>query len=347
MSVLAGFPSRGLPSGTPVEEIGARPGAPVPEELIDRQTPAILRGFVEDWPVVKAGRDGADALRDYLLRFENGAVVPVSVGSSGLKGRLFYREDFSGPNADRGNTKIGEALRRIALHGQETDPPLIYLASATIDQVLPGFRRENDVDFAGYEPLASIWIGTRTRIAAHNDLPLNLACVAAGRRTFTLFPPDQLPNLYIGPIENTPAGRPISLVDFADPDLERFPRFAEAMKHAQVAELEPGDALFIPSMWWHHVEATEGFNVLVNYWWRTVPRFLGTPQDVLNHAMLTIRDLPQAEKDVWRGIFDHYVFGNSDETAAHIPEHARGMLAPIDEASARRIRAFLLNQLNR
>lgn len=347
MSVVASFKDKGLPEGMPVRDVEAKAGDPFPVEFIETQQPVILRGFVSHWPVVTAGAEGADALRDYLLQFDKGAVVPVSVGPSSLHGRLFYKDDFSGPNADRGNTQIGEALRRIAQHGREADPPLIYLASATVDNVLPGFRASNDVDFGEAEPLASIWIGTRTRIAAHNDLPLNLACVAAGRRTFTLFPPDQLKNLYIGPIENTPAGRPISLVDFAEPDLKRFPRFASAMAHAQIAELEPGDALFIPSMWWHHVEATDGFNVLVNYWWRTVPRFLGTPQDVLNHAMLTIRDLPQAEKEIWRDIFNHYVFDNSDDVVSHIPEKARGMLDPIDEASARRIRAFLLNQLNR
>jgi hypothetical protein len=35
-----------------------------------------------------------------------------------------------------------------------------------------------------------------------------------------------------------------------------------------MVELEPGDALHIPSMWYHHVEGLEPFNMLVNYWWR-------------------------------------------------------------------------------
>ena len=33
--------------------------------------------------------------------------------------------------------------------------------------------------------------------------------------------------------------------------------------------------------------------------------------------------------------------------AAHLPEHARGVLGPIDDISARQIRAMLLNHLNR
>lgn len=53
------------------------------------------------------------------------------------------------------------------------------------------------------------------------------------------------------------------------PELDRFLRYAEAMAAAQVAELEPGDAIFIPYMWWHGVQALDPFNLLVNYWWNS------------------------------------------------------------------------------
>ncbi|MEI9904693.1 MAG: cupin-like domain-containing protein [Asticcacaulis sp.] len=141
-------------------------------------------------------------------------------------------------------------------------------------------------------------MGTRTRIAAHNDFPDNLACVAVGRRRFTLFPREQFRNLYLGPVDNTPAGRAVSMVDFHAPDFERFPRFRTALDHAVTAELEAGDAIFIPAMWWHHVEGLEPFNVLVNYWWRDTPRWLGQPQDALNLAMLAIRDLPRTSGSI-------------------------------------------------
>lgn len=121
------------------------------------------------------------------------------------------------------------------------------MASTTLDSFLPGFRQHNPLALGVEEPLASIWIGNRSRIAAHHDVPDNLACVAAGRRRVTLFPPDQIGNLYVGPLDFTPAGQAVSLVDFAEPDLDRFPRFARAMASAQVAELGPGDAVFIPS----------------------------------------------------------------------------------------------------
>ena len=86
--------------------------------------------------------------------------------------------------------------------------------------------------------------------------------------------------------------------------------------------------------------------MLVNYWWRETPRWLGQPQDALNHAILAVRDLPDDQKRYWRDLFDHYVFNNGPEVTAHIPEGGRGVLDPLDAEAAGRLRAFLLRNLN-
>jgi hypothetical protein len=65
------------------------------------------------------------------------------------------------------------------------------------------------------------------------------------------------------------------------------------------------------------------------------------------HALLSLRDRPAQEKAAWRGLFDYYVFGPSERAAEHLPANARGNLAPMDEVKARRLRAFLMNRLNR
>jgi hypothetical protein len=162
-----------------------------------------------------------------------------------------------------------------------------------------------------------------------------------------LFPPEQVANLYPGPLAPTPGGQVVSMVDFAAPDLARFPRFADALAAGQVAELEPGDVLVYPALWWHHVEALDAFNVLVNYWWNAAPAFMDTPMDTMLHAFLSLRDRPAQEKAAWRAMFDHYVFGDADAVAAHLPAAARGPLAPIDGSTARQLRAYLLGRLNR
>ena len=321
----------------------------LPDDLLSSSTPVVLRGLVASWPMVQAARQSAEAAIDYLSGFERAGAPPVvaTVGPPEIQGRFFYNEDLSGFNFRQEKVPLDVALKTLRKYLLDPAPPAIYLASTTIDTWLPGFRAENDVPMAAPDALASIWIGNRTRIAAHQDVPDNLACVVAGRRRVTLFPPDQLRNLYIGPLELTPAGQPISLVDFAHPDLQRYPRFAQAQAHALGAELEPGDAVLIPSMWWHHMEGLEPFNVLVNYWWRKTPAWMDTPMNALMLALLTVRDLPDEQREIWREVFRHYVFEASDETAGHLPESARRVLGTLDDDRARDLRARLLKRLNR
>ncbi|WP_034159635.1 cupin-like domain-containing protein [Sphingomonas sp. ERG5] len=320
-----------------------------PEEL-DRQLraadrPFIVRGLVSGWPLVEAGRRSARDARDYLLRRRQDRPFTVSVGAPGSDGRLFY-DQAMGMNFRTLRAKLPEIFAQIDTLEGKADAPPIYLASIDMHEFFIGLHDANQVALGDRAPMASIWMGTRTRIAAHNDVPDNLACVAVGRRRFTLFPREQFRNLYLGPVDNTPAGRAVSMVDFHAPDFDTHPRFREALVHAQVAELAAGDALYIPALWWHHVEGLEPFNVLVNYWWRETPRWLGQPQDALNHALLAIRDLPDDQKRYWRDMFDYYVFGNDEEVVAHIPEDGRSILAPLTPESAGRVRAFLLRALS-
>jgi hypothetical protein len=318
-------------------------------ELLAGDEPVVLKGLVAHWPLVKAGLRSHHEAMSYLRSFYNGKTVGTSRGGPEIKGRLFYNDDYTELNFISERAPLDRVLMDIERYLEEELPPTNYIGSTTIDACLPGFRRENDVPFAqhGFNPLASIWIGNRTVASCHYDAPNNLACCAVGRRRFTMFPPEQIVNLYPGPLEPTPGGQAISLVDFANPDFERFPRFRDALAAGQLAELEPGDAVFIPSLWWHHVEALSPFNTLVNYWWTTVPKFIPTPMNALYHAMWALRDRPEREKRAWKEIFDYYVFGPAGRARAHLPEQAQGALGPIDEGSARRIRAMLLNNLNR
>ena len=317
------------------------------DALIDgTREPFVLRGLVADWPLVAAGRRSAREARAYLLDRASDRAFKVSIGPPGHDGRLFYDADMA-MNFRSGTGKLADIFAGIDQGETLGDIRTVYLASIDIPTHFEGLDAENGIDLGDRDPLKSIWIGTRTRIAAHNDYPDNLACCAVGRRRFTLFPPDQFRNLYLGPIDNTPAGRAVSMVDFAAPDLAKHPRFADAMAHAQTVVLEPGDAIFIPSMWWHHVEGLADFNILVNYWWRRTPAWLGQPQEALNHAILAIRDLPPEDRAIWRDLFDHYVFDADAGVTDHIPEAARSILAPLTPESAGRLRAFLLRTLSR
>ena len=337
-----------LPVAHKVRELRGLDPAALPPEVLSSTEPLVLRGLVADWPLVQAGLVSPRAAIDYLRRFaRHDAQVQVMLAPPEVQGRYFYNEALTGFNFRIERPPLGAMLDAMLQQLDDARPPSLYMGSTTVDSYLPGLRAENDLDLAAYDPLFSVWIGNRTRIAAHQDVPDNIACVAVGHRRFTLFPPAQLRNLYIGPLDLTPAGQPVSLVDFAQPDLARFPRFAEALQHAQVAELEPGDAIFIPSLWWHHVEGLDSFNVLLNYWWRGTPGHMDSPMNALMLALMSVRDLPAEQRAAWQEIFRHYVFEADQDTAAHIPEGARRTLAPLTPEVARELRARLLQRLNR
>ena len=323
---------------------GCTPGQ-IPAQVFESEVPLVLKGLVADWPVVEACRASIVSAANYFREFWSGEPVTVYLAEPDVDGRYFYNDDYTEFNFKAGTAPLNMVFQKLAEQAEVDSPQAIYVGSTNVDRWLPGFRGQNDIDVPGNDTLVSFWLGNRTRVSAHFDFPDNVACVAAGRRRFTLFPPEQLPNLYVGPLDLTPSGQAISVVDLKNPDFERFPRFREALASALSCELETGDAIFIPSMWWHHVESLSSFNLLVNYWWCNSPAAMGAPTHALMHAILSLRDMSQRQRDIWRLFFDHYVFSADDSAFEHIPESGRGCLAPLDDEAATRLRAYLADRL--
>lgn len=211
--------------------------------LVAAGEPVILRGLARDWPLVRAGLESPQAAADDLLRFYGGKPVTAFSGAPG--GWFHYDDTATAMNFASARVRLDEVLERLL---DPASDEAIYVGSTDLDTYLPGFRAENELrpgdgTFERHPPVASIWIGNRTIASAHYDMSNNAAVCAVGRRRFTLFPPGQIGNLYPGPLAPTPGGQVVSMVDFAAPDLKRYPRFADAVAAAQVAELEPGDVL--------------------------------------------------------------------------------------------------------
>lgn len=316
--------------------------------LMAEQVPTVVEGLADDWPLVAAGRQSAQAAMDMLLSLYGGTPVTGYVGAREHGGRFFYKDDMTGFNFERGRADLSHYLDRIAEDAAGTGLA-IYVGSTDADRYFPALRARNDLPpiFGDAAPTVSLWIGNRTVAATHYDASHNLACCLVGRRRFTLFPPDQIGNLYPGPLEPTPGGQVVSMVDPAHPDLDRYPRFTEAMAASEVAELQPGDVLFYPALWWHQVEALDSFNIMMNYWWDAVPDHVDVPMASLLHGLLSIRTRPAAERAAWRAIFDHYLFAEPEQAAGHLPDHAQGPLGPLGPSEARRLRAAILQRLNR
>jgi hypothetical protein len=313
--------------------------------VVDRVRPAVLRGLVRDWPACHAAARSDQALDHYLRGFADDAMADVFVGPPAIGGQYFYGDGPAGFNFERVPATVAQALDLIA--ARVADPSLgsAYLGSLPTRHYLPGFAEANPTPGldAGVQP--RIWIGNASRVAAHYDTFDNLACVIAGRRRFTLYPPDAIGDLYVGPIDHTMAGQPVSLAA-ADPDNDdHYPRFARARARALVADLAPGDALYLPKLWWHQVEATGPFNAMINCWWDAFATGPDAPMLSMLLAMIAIGERPAAERANFRAFFDHYVFRPDGHPLAHLPEDGRGILRAFDRAAYGRIRAMVMRGL--
>lgn len=315
-------------------------------EIVPLNEPAVLRGVVAHWPAVRAALKSAQSIAEYVKGFDLGWPVELFMGDARIKGRFFYEPGVQGVNFERKKAPLATLIDQLLAHLEADNPPAIYAGAVPVTEFVPDFGRQNSIDLLPSSVMPRIWIGNAITVPAHYDLSANIACVVAGTRRFTFFPPEQLVNLYVGPLDFTLAGQPSSMVDLHAPDYERYPRFRHALAEARYAELEPGDAVFVPNLWWHHVESLAPFNVLVNYWWDEAKPWAGSPFECLVHALLSIRDLPPAQRAAWRTIFDHYIFQTGEDPAAHLPPESRGVLGPLTPALAKRMRMFLLQGLS-
>jgi len=309
-------------------------------EVLRASTPVVLENLVADWPLVRAARESPEALARAIKSMDAGRLPHVIEAPAEAQGRIFYRDDLGGFNFTRRPAGIGATLDRLLQFTATRDAPAVFLESMSVNGYLPAFCSGHRMPLLDERVEPRMWIGNAVKINTHFDLAYNIACVVGGRRRFTLFPPGQVGNLYLAPLDFTPSGAPVSLVQYTNPDPVRYPRFAEALRHAMQAELQPGDALFIPYGWWHHVESLAPFNVLVNYWWNDAPD-QGAPHGALLHALLSIRDLPSDQRSVWEALFAQLVFMDPERALAHIPPAQRGILAPPSPERTRAIREKL------
>lgn len=333
----------------PIQEIESITAESFRNEIVPNARPVVLRGLVRDWPVVRAARASVQAFCDYLRRFDRGYDVDTAYGAPSIGGRLFYNDDLSGLNCRMEQTRLSSSLDYLLEHFDDDPAPMLAIQSVVISRYLPGLEQENRLP-PGFVPDGidgRLWLGNRATIAAHFDPSENIACCVAGSRRFTLFPPEQVVNLYAGPFERTPAGAVISMVDFDRPDYQAYPRFREAEAAAHVADLTPGDAVYVPYLWWHHVRSLQPVNGLVNYWWGEAEEQRGDPRNALLHAMLSIRNLPPTHRAAWRAMFEHYVFETGGEAAAHLPAERRGILGELKPEDSKRLRLALSRAMSR
>ena len=286
--------------------------------------PAILKGLVKDWPAVTAASQSTEELIAYIKNFENGKMQCTLLGQPEIKGKFLYNANMDGFNFRRENETISTTLDRLKSYSTQDNPPSAFVQAVILGEILPGFSEQNSMPLLDQAIRPQAWIGNRLSVRTHFDLYDNIACLVAGKRRFTMFPPDQLANIYLGPFEITPGGSPISMVSLEHPDLEKYPKFADAIAAGEYADPEPGDGIYIPYGWLHHVRSYENLNMLINYWWNNQSGHISSPFGALIHALLAVRDLSEDQKIFWKNMFDNFVFRVNGNPMDHLPEENRG-----------------------
>jgi hypothetical protein len=77
-----------------------------------------------------------------------------------------------------------------------------------------------------------------------------------------------------------------------------------------------------------------------------VRRPVVAPFHSLLHGVLAIANLPSAQRDIWKGFFDHYVFQVHGDPAAHISHGRRGLLGSLSPEQAAQFTAVLAHLLS-
>lgn len=319
------------------------------EEISPAQQPVVIRGFAQYWPLVASAQKSPQDFSAYLMRFYTGKKARIFVAPPSANKRFYYNDDMTGVNYISGEERVDLFLGRLLELMDREGCPAISMQNSLPSEILPGLIEENASDyFPEVEP--RLWVGNEGIVSAHYDGSDNIACVVAGRRRFVLFPPEQIGNLYPGPINFTPAGAPTSMVNLNDPDFDRYPLLKTALANAWSVELEPGDAIFIPMLWWHHVESLEKVNALMNYWWNGSSAQSATPPspiDSLNIALLAMRDLTPKQRNAWRCMFDHYLFRQGVDPTSYIPEHRQHVLGSLSPEYVRAIKDHFIEKLKK
>jgi lysine-specific demethylase 8 len=237
-----------VPRFDPIPRVRAPDRATFERDYLRPGKPAVFTGALDEWPGL--GTWSLESLADRFASLDL-LSVPLREGTVDVgEGRRggFERISFGQHLAD---------LRNHRKTGHYVSAPLTALPPALrADIVTPPYCE-------GRAWLrCRFWIGqTGTVTPLHHDLPHNFSAQVFGRKRWIIYAPSQRRALY--PCPPWSRAPNFARTDPEAPDARRFPRFADARPMGCV--LEPGEMLFVPSFWWHHVRALDD-NGAVNFW---------------------------------------------------------------------------------
>ena len=277
------------------------------------------RGARRHWPLVRAAAKSRGALAELIKSLDSGRQPHVIEAPAGTKGRIFYRDDVAGFNFTRARAGAppsigcwvsGASRTRRESSWNPCRAKPIYLDLAPGTDAAARCRRAAHLDRQRGEGECPFRPRLQHRLRRRRAAALHSVSSRADRQS----------------LHRSARLRSVRRPDEPGPVHESRSRSLPALRRSAApraqAELGPGDALFIPFGWWHHVESLTPFNVLVNYWWNGAPDY-GAPHGALLHALLTIRDLPPINARYGRQYFGSLFSRIRSRRSGTLCRHAR------------------------
>lgn len=247
---------------------------PTPKEFYQeywlKHRPVIINGIISEWPAMSLWTLDYFKLKfgSMPIRYERGksdefVKDPIRFLESDQTfvdaSLRDYIEKIQGPSPDLGRTHY---LAEFPIF--DVIPELINNIKPLDDYMcMPKFYPQYLKQKLKLKP--RFWLGPKDSLSSlHFDMPFNFFVQIYGRKQWTIIPPTQSKNLYYPCSQLTSQFLHWSPVDIEFPDLERFPLFAHVKPIRFI--VEPGQMLFIPCSWWHHVRSLEA-SISLNFFW--------------------------------------------------------------------------------
>ncbi|XP_014476250.1 PREDICTED: jmjC domain-containing protein 7 isoform X2 [Dinoponera quadriceps] len=261
-------------------------------EFVSKNIPLVIRGAVKYWPAVS--KWSIPYLRETFGDEEiSVAVTPNGYADAIVKADNAVEEFFVMP--EERNLTMSKFLDGLEYPREDS----IFYIQKQNSNFISSFRKlwsdaEIEILWAneafGKQPDAvNFWMGDERAVTSmHKDPYENIYCVVTGKKNFILHPPTDLPwipyknypsavykehepgkwtiestvNETLEQVANLSTLTPWICIDPLKPDYEKYPKYGNA--HTLRVTLNAGDALYLPSLWFHHVTQSHAC-ISINY----------------------------------------------------------------------------------